>query len=402
MKSFFVGVGVFLAIAGSAFSDTKVDEVVAAASNYIATADSLSVQASARFNLKVEDVTEEMSADYTLVFRRPDAFSLRLVNPEVEVLWVTDGERFTTYIPPFGQYKIRDSAPEPAGVISEAGFGPLSGAALFLAEIVVENPFEGLSSDADSSSYIGREMIGDAECHHLQFTRGEGRWDLWVDAGEQPLVRRVSPDVSEIHAELAAQGVNAQLSFDVDLTDWAVNAAEDADFEFTPDAGAQSVAQFEAPEPDTDSKQLVGKAAPQFSLDLLGGGTLDLASKRGKEIVILDFWATWCGPCRRAMPIIEKVSKEFAAQDVRLYAVNLQEAPAEINAFLEGEGIDVTVALDTAGAVSEQYMAYAIPQTVIVGKDGLVQVVHVGIGPDFEAELRAELSALVKGESLVD
>ena len=145
-----------------------------------------------------------------------------------------------------------------------------------------------------------------------------------------------------------------------------------------------------------------GKEAPNFELRLLDGGELELATKEDKEIVVLDFWATWCGPCRQAMPIIERVTNELADRDVRLYAVNLQEEPEDIREFLEQQGINVQVALDTAGEVANQYMAFGIPQTVIIDKSGIVQSVHVGVSPHLETELREELLRLAAGESLTD
>ena len=160
------------------------------------------------------------------------------------------------------------------------------------------------------------------------------------------------------------------------------------------------VAAWIAFQPRAPAFQLLGKPAPQFSLDLLDGGTFDLAKTKGNEIVILDFWATWCGPCRYAMPILEKISEKFHDQGVRLYAVNLREDSRDIHRYLKSERLDLTVLLDTQGSVAGQYKADAIPQTVIIGKDGTVQVVHVGISLDLEAEITNELTALAKGEKL--
>ncbi|MDB5349869.1 MAG: thiol-disulfide isomerase-like thioredoxin [Planctomycetota bacterium] len=141
---------------------------------------------------------------------------------------------------------------------------------------------------------------------------------------------------------------------------------------------------------------LVGKPAPDFSLDLLDGKPFKLSENKG-SIVVLDFWATWCGPCLQAMPQVERVAQEFKDQGVKLVAVNLQEAPKVITAMLERHKLHPAVALDRDGAVAEKYMANAIPQTVVVNRDGTVARLFIGGGPSFEANLREALTAVVKG-----
>ena len=146
--------------------------------------------------------------------------------------------------------------------------------------------------------------------------------------------------------------------------------------------------------PGTESA-LVGKPAPDFELELLGGSKFRLAGNKGK-VVILDFWATWCGPCLQAMPQVEKVAGEFRDRGVQLIAVNLQEEPKQISAMLERHKLNPTVALDRDGAVAEKYAANAIPQTVIIKGDGTVARLFVGGGPHLGDQLREALTAVLK------
>jgi thiol-disulfide isomerase/thioredoxin len=221
------------------------------------------------------------------------------------------------------------------------------------------------------------------------------------------------PDLAKAFARMAAaskgkspfEGV--KITNTVIFTDWHVDPKFDAEtFAFTAPEGAEKVESMMdiltggRPRPEPGPHPLVGQPAPEVKLDLLEGGSLDLAGLKGKKVVILDFWATWCGPCVQAMPIIEKVAAKYKDKGVELYAVNLQEEPDEIKKFLEEAELKLDVALDKDGDVAKSYLAEAIPQTVLVGKDGSVQVVKVGFSPNLEAELTRDLDALLAGKDL--
>jgi thiol-disulfide isomerase/thioredoxin len=142
---------------------------------------------------------------------------------------------------------------------------------------------------------------------------------------------------------------------------------------------------------------MVGKPAPDFVLDMLGGAKFRLAERRG-QIVLLDFWATWCGPCIQAMPQVERVAQEFRDRGVELVAVNLQEPPDRITAMLQRHNLHPTVALDRDGKVAEQYGASAIPQTVIIDRGGIVARLFVGGGPHLGDQLREAIGAVLADE----
>jgi thiol-disulfide isomerase/thioredoxin len=146
--------------------------------------------------------------------------------------------------------------------------------------------------------------------------------------------------------------------------------------------------------PGTESA-LVGQPAPDFTLDLLEGRKFHLAQHRGK-VLILDFWATWCGPCLQAMPQVEAVANEFRDRGVELFAVNLQEEPAQITSMLERHKLQPAVVLDRDGIVSEKYAASAIPQTVIIDRGGTIVRLFVGGGPHLGDQLREALKLVVK------
>ncbi len=111
--------------------------------------------------------------------------------------------------------------------------------------------------------------------------------------------------------------------------------------------------------------------APNFKLRNLNGREVSLDQFKGK-IVLLDFWATWCGPCRMTMPMLERLRQEFSKEMV-LLAVNIQESEEVVRDYVQEENIKSEVLLDEDGAVASAYGAYAIPLQVIIDREGNIR-----------------------------
>ncbi len=140
----------------------------------------------------------------------------------------------------------------------------------------------------------------------------------------------------------------------------------------------------------------IGAPAPLFELEDLSGRNVALESYRGK-VVLLDFWATWCTPCRRTMPVLERLQKEFAG-DLVLLAINLQEPAEEVRDYVIRRGIESTVLLDLDGRVGYAYRAQAIPMQVLIDRQGVVYDILVGLSPTLERDLRAEIQKLIAAD----
>jgi thiol-disulfide isomerase/thioredoxin len=143
-----------------------------------------------------------------------------------------------------------------------------------------------------------------------------------------------------------------------------------------------------------------GRPAPEFLLQDLGGQTVSLDDLKGKPVMI-NFWATWCGPCRMEMPFIQEVYKdpEWQKTGLVILAVNLMESASAAAEFMKDNGLHFKVLLDAEGKVGKMYNISAIPTTYFIDKNGIIWDVKIGTFRS-KAEIEWKLLNLVKeGES---
>jgi thiol-disulfide isomerase/thioredoxin len=124
-------------------------------------------------------------------------------------------------------------------------------------------------------------------------------------------------------------------------------------------------------------KAASGAHAPVLVLKELNGTAHDLARYHGK-VVLVNFWATWCEPCRDEMPSIQKLREKLGGQPFAVLAVNLDEPESRITAFLEKTKLDLTVVLDPGKTTAKAWNARILPASYIVGRDGRVRYSVVG------------------------
>lgn len=119
-----------------------------------------------------------------------------------------------------------------------------------------------------------------------------------------------------------------------------------------------------------------GDSAPDFTANLADGNTFTLSEQQGK-VVLLNFWATWCGPCVREMPAFEKLHTEYG-DDAVILAVNCLEDTDTVDAFITENGYSFPIAYDTDGSVNMRYPTQGIPYTLIIDGEGIIQKIYVG------------------------
>lgn len=140
----------------------------------------------------------------------------------------------------------------------------------------------------------------------------------------------------------------------------------------------------------------VGFAAPDFSLETLDGETVTLSDLRG-QVVLVNFWATWCPPCRKEMPAIQQLYEQYQGQGFTVLAVDLQESKAEVATFTAQMGLTFPILIDSGGQVFSQYGVRALPSTFFVDPNGIIQEIALG-GPLSPAYLESQVVSLLAAQ----
>ncbi len=270
-------------------------------------------------------------------------------------------------------------------------YGPLlkvKDPSLLLAVTTDETPF--LAEDATSIAKAEDVTIDGTAFTVLKVGTKEGSdVSVLVDPGTG-LIRKWSVDLSGSLKQRGAEDVKlAVMTIDYASVKPEAPAAEA--FAWAPPEGAKDAAKVAAAAGPGDAAALEGKPAPAFELEGLDGKKVKLEDLKG-SVVVLDFWATWCPPCVKGMPILDKVAKERKDKGLKVYAINVEEDKETIEAFMKERKLELSVLLDPEGETGKAYGASAIPETVIIGKDGTVKKVMVGLHPE------EELSKLIDAE----
>lgn len=140
-----------------------------------------------------------------------------------------------------------------------------------------------------------------------------------------------------------------------------------------------------------------GVEAPDFALRSSSGQNLRLSEYRG-QVVMINFWATWCGPCRQEMPKLDEIFARYEPAGFALLGVNIDEDSAQAQRLADELGVTFPLLFDDEQSVSRLYDVQAMPMTVMVDRDGEVRSVHYGYRPGMEQRYLDEVRALLREE----
>lgn len=373
-------------------------------------ADTQTYRASVRFTLRrtQDRWTIDQSTDLRVAF---DRAADRLLIDTPQALLVSDGQKLRLIVPQVQDMHVEVDAPHPldyAAMLDIAPFWsgwskPLSPEIAFL---LTDEPAGGLNWD--TAEVVGSDPADPSHRPGLRFKTPEGVLTLRIDP-KTNLVSAATIRLASLRRDDEASAVTLDFKIDVlqhneplaaDLFDYDVAGSHAyASVDALRDALVQTAEVSDAgpDEPDVSSPQsLQGEEAPKVALSGLDGQTIRLFEDVEDRVVVLDFWATWCGPCRQSLPVLQRFY-EWAKQNkkpVAVFAVNVRENPSQVRQYLQSANLRLPVLLDRDGFATDAYRVKGIPQTVVVSR-GKVAHVHVGFSPTLDETLKSEVEKLL-------
>ncbi len=135
--------------------------------------------------------------------------------------------------------------------------------------------------------------------------------------------------------------------------------------------------------------------APDFTLKSLEGANMRLEEYRG-QVVLINFWASWCGPCRQEMPILDRLHHRYEDTGFAVLGVNVEGEAAPAQEIVDKTNVTFPILIDDGQKVSEMYNLEAMPSTVVVDRDGVVRYIHRGYKPGDEAKYVEVVKQLIR------
>ena len=380
----------------------KAGSVLSAVAAKIQAANRLHVELAVAVTGKEDDRPFEARREYSLSVRRPNRFHLELIGQSGSPYGlrgfslIADGTALKVVDMRRRQYSVDRKDTTLTGLSYDSRVSAflymmfLDGETL-VASLLSPNPYDTLMHNAINLAYVAEERVGDQDCHHIRFEGQRDSWDAWITTASQTLLR-VEPDLSYLDAASRLGGKpESDRELSLEFTKWEMEDARRHDFSWTPGEGYKKV--------DTLISQsrhsTVGRKLPSVVLQSLDGRQCDLAKHHEKDVIVLDFWATWCGPCIRGLPELARLSDEFKDQNVVFYAVNRGEQRDYVSHFLYKRKLRLSVLLDPDETVTGALSVTGMPHTAVVDKSGTIVGVYCGLSPQGSGPLVSQLKLLL-------
>jgi len=346
------------------------------------------------------------SHDYSLVLARPNKIRLQVLEGGLDC----DGRNLFASVKDLPDQVAKRPAPATMDIktifadrilgsaISQGPTQTFAWVPASLLLMLADDPLKTLLNRRSGEPFLLEPAkIGERECYRVQVTRPDGPAVFWIDR-QSFLLRRMDFPTEE----LVRAAPEAKLE-NVSIVAEFLEAALDEQID-------DKVFQFEIPATTPVVEWLLppaylhlGKPAPEFSFVAADGKPIRSKSLDGK-VVVLDFWATWCRPCRLSLPVMEKLYKKFKDNPkVVFLAVSVDAAKTEnkeLKAMLDDLGVTIPYARDPEQHAGKRFNAYQIPLTSVIGTKGKIQHCELGYKPTLDAELSPKIDKLLAGQDV--
>jgi thiol-disulfide isomerase/thioredoxin len=335
--------------------------------------------------LDQQGVEKARTFDASLAFERPN---------KIQLVWFTfrltcDGQRCLIYYPSQRQFTDQ-KAPAVISMpfLKDAAMNEFL--PIVLGALVQPKPYEALVTTIDGLGSKGMTQQDGKKYHQLYYFEGPARWDLLIDA-QTLLFKRITVSPRKEKGsrwEIRIAYRNVEVNQPIPAAVFAVS----------PPSGARRVERISLTR-QFDYARL-GQIFPDTVLAQWGGdqktGVLKLL---GARITFVDFWATWCPPCRAELPELEKLYQRYKNQGFQLIGINLdsEEAQDEIKSVIREIGVSFPTLLDPESKLAETMQVKGIPMLLILDGKGKILQVHVGASPNTPGELRAAIEDAIRG-----
>ena len=267
--------------------------------------------------------------------------------------------------------------------------------------LFADHPVDDLLRQAEEPELGQSAAIDGRECYRVKIKLPDDMITFWIDQ-KSFILRRVVLPSNGIRQMMSEQEPVDNLSIVADFTGAKIDAKVDPKaFEFEMPQGAEEVPFFVPPATKT-ALAILGKPSPAFKFVDLDGKPVTAESLAGK-VVVLDFWATWCEPCRESLPELQKAREKFEDNPkVAFYAVSLDQPETEnkeLVTLFETLKVDIPIVRDpTNSAAAFQFKS--IPETVIIDEKGVVQDFQEGFNPRIAEQMPVKLEKVLAGENI--
>ncbi len=334
-------------------------------------------------------VQSNLDMPSTVSVRRPDRMRVDSKSQAGGVTIVSDGEHTWILLTPLNQFIKRDAAAAPEEAVGKSGVLPkgLPDVSKFVKTVQLHGE-EVLKVGTDHIPCWVIETVYDTIDLPVQgLTIHDAVQSTWISKGHHLNLQTM------FHAKLSLPSVSApvqmtqstrttSLRFNVDLPDSL--------FAFAPPDGATQTDDWTLP--GVDKPDVIGQRAPDLKAQSIHGEQIDLHALRGK-VVLLDFWTTWCVPCKRELPVLEKLHTEFHDSGLELVSINVDEEQTAVRDFVQSVGLAYPVVpLASSHELVTMLSVNAFPTVVLIDREG--KIVSYEVGARGEPALRADLAKL--------